>query len=557
MKKEKLSVIKKNFDIPFKIILSLVIFSGFVFLIRVFDARAETIQTSVSVGNAAPEFTVNPFEDPASSSTSPTNVGSNVTWKATAEDANGDDYYLIVCSTNSVSAGSGAPTCGATTWCTSSATTSGQQASCNRTALAGDAHENAWFAFVCDGIGAGAACSTAHQGTGDSGSPFFVNHAPSFTAANNNSPQNPGVNITWTTTASDPNNYDIKLLVCQSEGISGGSCSGDEWCSSNFVASNPTCSYEIPIPTAAGSNNAYVYIIDEFNFPAGGQQGSNVPFNVNNVAPVVTAVTINGGSAITLEAGTTKAVSLTATVTDNNGFDDIASVLGYAYRSGVGFANCDSSGDADANNCYPEVSCSVDGTPSSTSADYICTVNLQYFADATVANTQFPDQNWLSTIRAVDDGSLSGSLEVPSGVNVNSLLAFDITESINYGGRSVGFVTDLLDVVVTTTAIGNTGVDQEHSGSPNMCVNFPACTGGTPIGVAFQRYALSVSTAYSSGTALSTTPADVFINVPKPTSTTASTRNTWWGIEIPAGTEAGSYTGENTITGVVSDVEDW
>jgi hypothetical protein len=563
MIKNRVTLTRDILSISIKLGLFFSVFLFFLFLTKIFDAQAETLTTSVTVGNAAPTFTVNPFEDPASSTTSPTNVGSNVTWRATGTDANNDNYYLIVCSTNSVTPGSAAaPTCGGTTWCTSTSTASASQASCNRTTLAGDSHSNAWFAFVCDHLSTGAACSSTHQGSGDSGSPFVVNHAPNFTAVSNNSPQNPGGTITWSTTASDPNGYDVKLLVCKTAGITGGACTGDSWCTSNFAASNPSCNYEIPSVAPAATNNAYVYIIDEFNFPAtSAQQGSNVGFTINNVAPVVSAVTINGGVAINLEAETTKAVTLTATVSDNNSCEDIDTVEAYVYRSGIGYSGCDTSGEANNNYCYPEVSCSVVGGtctgPTDASANYTCTVNLQYYADPTDTNTQYPTQTWLNTIKATDNAAVSGNTEVSTGVNVNSLNAFSITGSINFGSLGVDQSNDPLDKIVTTTPTGNIGLDQEHSGAANMCVDFPTCSGGTPIGVANQKYSLTTSTAYASGTVLSTSPTLVSINVPKPTSGTPATRNTWWGILIPTGTLAGAYSGENTVTSVKSNPSNW
>ena len=550
-----------------KVFLFLSIAFGFFSLIKIFDAQAETLTTSVTVGNAAPTFTVNPFEDPASATTSPTNVGLDVTWKATATDSNGDNYYLAICSTDAITPGSAAaPTCTATTWCTSTSTATGVQASCNRTALVGDAYSNAWYGFVCDHLASGAACSlTSHQGTGDSGSPFIVNHAPSFTVVNNDSPADPGGSITWTTTASDADGDNVKLLVCKTAGITGDACdggAGDTWCSSSLVASNPSCTYNVPSVAPTATNAAYVYIVDAFDFPAtSAQQGSNVGFTISNVAPVVSAVTINGGLAITLEAATTKAVTLTATVTDNNSCQDISTVLGYVYRSGVTYTGCDTSGEANNNNCYPEVTCTVVGGScegsTDASANYTCTVNLQYYADPTDTNTQFPTHTWLDTIKATDGGSLTHSLEVDIGVNVNSLNAFAITGSINFGSLGADQSNDPLDKIVTTTPTGNIGLDQEHSGSASMCTNYPTCSGGTPIGVANQKYSLTTLTAYSSGTALSASAVPVYIHVPKPISGTPTTRNTWWGILIPDGTVAGAYSGENTITTMKSDVLDW
>lgn len=568
MSKNKLNLYGNLLKVTVKTAFFFLFLLFFFLLIKIFYVSADTVTTSVTVGNSTPVFTVEPYEDPASTASAPTHVGSQITWRTTATDSNGDDYYLIVCSTDSVTPGiGGAPTCGATTWCTSSATASGSATSCQHTAAQEDAYSNNWYAFVCDKLSSGAACSSASQGSGDSGSPFYVNHPPTFTNVSNNSPQNPGGKITWTTTASDSDsNQKVKLLVCKTAGITGGACSGGSWCTSDFVLSNPTCDYNISNPAPAGNHNAYVYVIDEFNTPAitgdSSVQGNAVGFSINNVAPIVSNVTINGGNDITLNAGTTTNVTLTATVTDSNGCEDIDAVKGYAYRSGITYTGCDTSGEANANYCYPEISCAVVDSgntctgPTDASADYTCSVSLQYYADPTDTDTKFSGDTWLSTIKAIDNGTAVHSTQVSTGVILNTLLAYEITGSISYDSLGVGEGNTLLNKTITTTPRGNTGLNQEHSGT-DMCTNYPICSGGTPIPVAKQKYALVASTSYASGIALSTTPADVLIKVLKPTSGSPTTKSTWWGIEIPEGTLAGSYHGENTITAVKSDPTDW
>ena len=140
---------------------------------------------------------------------------------------------------------------------------------------------------------------------------------------------------------------------------------------------------------------------------------------------------------------------------------------------------------------------------------------------------------------------------------MNSLVAFSVTNTLEYGSLNVLGKNDPLDKTLTTTATGNVGLDQSHHGAANMCTNFSTCTGGTPIPVGKQKYALAASTAYSSATALTTSAVEVELNLAKPTSTTAVTKNTWWGIEIPSGTLPGEYTGENTITAIKGETANW
>jgi uncharacterized delta-60 repeat protein len=154
-----------------------------------FDVKArngDNVETSFGTSascytDRAPTFGAGP-SDGGSSSSSPTNVGANVAFTATATDDESHQYYLALCKTNAITAGNNAaPTCTGGSWAVSAATDSASQASVNYTALQGDAESNVWYGFVCDknpnGLGA---CSSMSQGSGATGSPFNVNHAPAF-----------------------------------------------------------------------------------------------------------------------------------------------------------------------------------------------------------------------------------------------------------------------------------------------------------------------------------------------------------------------------------------
>ena len=514
--------------------------------------------------NIAPAFSIAPAEATASYSTSPTSIGSSITFQATATDAI-NSYYLIICSTNSVTPGASgaAPTCGATTYCTSSATTSGSQASCSYTTLSGDAWSNAWYGFVCDNHSTDTKCSAANQGSGNSGSPFYVNHSPTFTDINiTDSSQNPTESIQWNATASDPDGNTVKLLVCKTNAISSGTCTGGNWCTSSLSASNPSCSYTIPTPTSDGLYDAWVFVVDQFNLEASGtKQGSESDFTVNNVAPVVSSVTLNNGNAILLNENTTTQIQLSATVTDVNGCgSEITSVLGYIYRSGISYTGCDTLAEANQNYCYPEVNCTENsGTctgSTDSSADYTCNIALNYYADPTDVDTEYPLQNWLASVKAIDNNSAVQRSELSTGVELNSLPACNVTPNIAYGSLNIEMIISPLSIISTISSTGNVGINHNISGS-NMCTNYPACTWGTPIGVTRQRYSLSSSTTYNSGTTLTTTPTFVATKLPKQRTTTKETVDIWWGISIPTGIIAGDYNGEVFLTPIKSDIADW
>jgi hypothetical protein len=541
----------------------LIIFFSLLLFWPIKKILAESVTTSVIVGNSAPGFSVAPHETVASTTTSPTNVGSTVTFAATGTDGNGDNYYLAICKTDAISANNQAvPTCTGGNWCISTSTTSASEASCGYGTVSAAAESNAWFAFVCD-YSTASTCSVSSQGAGDSGSPFEVNHSPSFPTINNNSPLDPGSTMTWTSAVgvSDSDTNDtVKLLVCKTTGVSGSSCDGgtsDTWCASNLGSSSPTCGIGISIPTADTSYNAYAYVFDMHNFAASGaNQGVGASYVVNNIAPVISAISVNGGSTITLNESSTAPVVLGATITDNNGCTDLSTITGDIYRSGVGNSNCDAGGEANYNNCYPALSCSVAGGntcdgATDPSASYQCTANLKNYADPTDSNTTYDGQTWKDTFHAVDNNSVSDTLEIGSGVVLNSLLAMDIGSSLAYGNVSTGQTVDPLSKLTVITATGNVGLDQELSG-------VDMSDGSThTIAVGYQKYALSASTAYAVGTTLTTSATESELNCTKTTSDTGSTKPTYWGISIPQGTFAASYSGTNTITAVKGEYAQW
>jgi hypothetical protein len=288
-------------------------------------------------------------------------------------------------------------------------------------------------------------------------------------------------------------------------------------------------------------------------------------FTVNNVAPSVSSVTLNNGSAISLTESTTTSVEIVADVTDDNGCldqagigDEVSSVKAYLYRSGVAYTGCDTSGEANANYCYPEITCSVTESCENGLATYSCNASVQYYADPTTANTLFPTENWLSTAKATDDDSDVGT-GVSTGVELNTLVGGDTTPTtLDFGSLAVGGSNDPLDKTLTHFPTGNVGIDITiKANTASMCTNYSTCTGGTPIPISHQKYSLSSSTAYSSGTILTTTAVESEINIGKQTTSTAPTKQTWWGIYIPSATLPGVYNGLNVIKYVIGETSGW
>ncbi|MFA7287084.1 MAG: peptidoglycan-binding protein, partial [Patescibacteria group bacterium] len=255
-----------------------------------------SVVVGYSSANQMPVISVAP-SDAGSDGTTPTNVGSAVTFTATATDTDANQYYLAICKTDAVTVGSdAAPTCDGGSWAVSTATNSGSQSSVTYTALTGDSESNAWYAFVCDKVASGALCSASSQGSGSTGSPFKVNHVPAFTLVTDApDPQTVGSDVTFTTTASDSDtdtlSDTVKLYVCKANDATSAGCgAGGTWCSATATASDPTCSYTTQIGDI-GTNNYYTSIYDSHNVMA----QSSLADNFTVVAAVVQNNSVSPG----------------------------------------------------------------------------------------------------------------------------------------------------------------------------------------------------------------------------------------------------------------------
>ena len=539
--------------------------------------EADNATTSVEVGNTVPEFTTSyePHEDPSSATSTPINVGDNTTFKATATDDNGDDWKLLICSSNSVTATS----CTDTTLCSSNYASSSAEATCSRTALVGDAETVDWYGFACDALG----CSSESHKTDDSGPPFHVNHRPAFTVFNDDSPTNPNVTVTWTTTASDSDSGGsdyVQLYVCKTNSFSTSTgCGGGEWCHATST-SDPTCNTTTPRPDS--NYDSYGFVMDNHSFASTDTaQGTNSTMTVNNVAPSISADSINlkdtdgsGNLELNTEQAETPGFIVTFIVNDDNSCqnigsgDEIASALINVRMSEIVQASCDESGEYNANNCYPDAyaswnpvcaaSSTVNACTGNTDTDvgWACTFPLQYHADPTVASTPKAAYNWVAAVKATDDdGSNTGLVDSTTGSNeMDKFMAYDLnTASISYG--SVAPNNDSTEQTTTVEATGNVGLDQNLSGS-KLCNDYPTCAGDDDIAIAQQNYNLTQGQGWG-GTGhgdLSDTPAEVELNCSKTTITgSPETKNTYWYLRIPTGQAVGEYTGSNTIEGKVDN----
>lgn len=561
---------------------------------------ANNATTSVTVLNTPPNWTVDAQESTESSSSTPTNSGSVITFVGTGTDDNAENYYLLICKTGSApTPNSGAaPSCNGgigNRWAVSASTLSGVQASAATTTTEAFSEGNNWFAWICDANASLPQCNAVSKsGTGITASPFVVNHRPSFTVFIDDSPKLPGATVTWMSTSTDADiegaTDTVKLFVCKANDFTGTVCgAGGTYCSSGLVASDPTCNVVLANPLPDRNYTAYGFVIDNHNHAAsGGSQGTNSVLTVSNATPTIFASSVNLLNAtnttpifLTVIQGQTTGQKVTFTVSDENSCianssttPEISSARINVFRSGITSASCDESGEYNANNCYTDAVNSAMWQPVCTQdagtclgegdsdVTWTCTFPLWYVADPTDAGTQFPSENWLATVDASDKlFATSTATTTASGTELVSFLAYSVaTTSIAYGGLQPGQQNDPIIQTTDMSATGNMGLNQSLYGD-DMCTSYPSCSGlpTNTVPAAEQKFATS-SVSYATGTALSsTTPFQLDIKVPKTTSTSSpQTKNTFWGIHIPnAITLAGDYVGKNTLLGVASSAADW
>ena len=266
---------------------------------------------------------------------------------------------------------------------------------------------------------------------------------------------------------------------------------------------------------------------------------------VGNAAPTISAVTLNGGSAITLTANTTTPISVAGTVTDNNGCAEITngttSVL--VYRSGISSSTC--FGAQNNQNCYKLTAFTATSSCSnSVTLNVTSTFNLYYFADATTASSSYNAQTWMATLRVTDSSGQGTSSMDSAGVELNVLTALNVTtSSINYGTLAASSTTGAVNQTATSTNAGNSSTTLRFSAIATL-------TSATDfIVTSSQRYATSTFTFPGGATQLTDSPVTVtgyFLT--QPTDTVPVSQATFWGLEVPSGKATGTYSGVTLFT---------
>lgn len=270
---------------------------------------------------------------------------------------------------------------------------------------------------------------------------------------------------------------------------------------------------------------------------------SNV--TVGNMLPVASSANIDSGAAsVTLTENTTKTVTVTATVTDDNGCEDITSVQVKFYRTSVGDAASD-----DENNHYT-ITPTQDGGSCTGLGDldatYTATIDVYYYADPTDAGSIYEADDWTAKVTP-SDGVGAGTPDTDT-IEMSTLTALDVTPTINYGSLVLGEDTGAVDQTTVVTNTGNEGIDVDLDGygsvdgdGKSMICSF----GDIPIGN--EKYSTTTATDYSLKTALTDTAVEVDMDIAQRT-TAVTTDDAYWGFGLPASGVYGTCSGKVVFT---------
>lgn len=290
--------------------------------------------------------------------------------------------------------------------------------------------------------------------------------------------------------------------------------------------------HDITVSFSSGANNIPPYRDTVFAEYTG---AANQP-------PTVSNVSLNASSTIVLSSNSTTSVSATTSVSDPEGCATISTTTAVIYREGA-TSGC----GADNNNCYIVGSCIQDACEG-TNATYTCTIAMEFFADPTDEGTYAQSQGWnseewiaLITVYDNQDSSATGSNETVEEIDVQTLLAFDLsTTTIDYGKVNPNETST--EQTVTVSTIGNAPLDVNASGTEMTW-------SGNNIGASWQHWSTTTGFIWDDGTALGATPTLIELESGKPTqSPSNATDDIYWKLKVPLDKKGGGpYEGTNVF----------
>lgn len=255
--------------------------------------------------------------------------------------------------------------------------------------------------------------------------------------------------------------------------------------------------------------------------------------------PILSPVSLNNGLDISLTPGTTTTITASTTVTDYNGFTDLAYATTTFYRTSVGAA-C----TPDNNNCYVASSTACSFTDcSGNSCVLSCTADFQFHADPTDSDG---GEFWYAFVE-VEDQSKAMDYGTSVAVDVLTIRALDVENTIAYGTVDINENTGTYNPNVKLLNIGNEAIDVEIAGTDMT-------DGGVSvIPASKQLFATSTFdyTSCVSCNSLGAVGVAIDVDLAKPNAENPPvTDDIYWGIEVPFGTASHPHSGINTFTAI-------
>jgi len=272
--------------------------------------------------------------------------------------------------------------------------------------------------------------------------------------------------------------------------------------------------------------------------------------SITNSVPSASAAALNGGSAITLTSNLTKTIVGTATITDNNGCEDISSVTAVLFRTNV----TSGPGASDNNQTHYAATCSSNSDCTAGGSDitetYNCSFSMTWYADPTDVGSNNNATDWTFNVTP-SDGSSGVTDSAAQEVNTLTSLFLE-TSSIAFGSLALGADTGSTNQNTSIANHGNEGLDVSLTGygatsGDSQSMN---CTiGSTAINKL--KYNSTTFTFSSGGIALSNTSTELDLDIAQGSdSTRKPTKLTYYGFGFPSTGVGGSCTGTVVITAV-------
>src|SRR3989344_1601998 len=271
----------------------------------------------------------------------------------------------------------------------------------------------------------------------------------------------------------------------------------------------------------------------------------NEPPTINTLRFATTAFDADDltSTGILPSVGNTRTIHINGLIEDNNGKTDIASsTISLTFFRTTKGNTC----TTDQNDCYRTTTCTFDySLLSETELAYNCPLDLSYYIDATDPAGAYADDNWTAELTIADQAGSPATLEAT--IEVNSLLALNLPDGIDYGTRSLGEQSSSTTNVETVlTQRGNTRADVFVSGGTMDC----SANGGLgSLATNAQKWSLT-DIDYTATTSIALTASDTKTNRNirlRTDDQNESSKNLYWNIAIPQSGVKGLCTGANTI----------